>query len=90
MRDQQPQLSVPEYSQRRAVRNFDLIENLAGRGKRLHKHSLFGCNLIGHNMQICFRQRQIAMMVEIEGEEPLLRGCPELVRGDAAIEIAIC
>src|SRR6185312_10523870 len=56
--DQKSELAIAEHRDRRATGHRYLIENFAGRCKRLGEDSEFSWNRIGHYMQVPLRQSQ--------------------------------
>jgi threonine synthase len=56
--DQQAQFSIAKNCNRRALRNFHLVENLARGCQRLDENGMLGSNCSRHTAQITLRQRQ--------------------------------
>ncbi len=58
LRDQQPQFSVAEHADSLALRDFDLVQNLASRGDGFDENRVLVGNGLRHAMEIAHGQRQ--------------------------------
>src|SRR5690242_13385928 len=58
LRDEQPELAIAEDRHLGTWRDFDLVENLAGSGKRFDENRALRRDRCGNFTQVDFRQRQ--------------------------------